>query len=69
MKIESTIYLDRPEGEIQVTVTGSYYRGSNEYDDPSEINNVRGRDNKGNIVELSEEELEQAEEALAATLD
>ena len=71
MKLFADIYLDRPEEEIKVTVIGNLYRGNPRHweDDPSEIFNLVARDTAGNVVELSEEEVEQAEEALFRTLE
>lgn len=72
-KLFATIYLDREEAEteVEVEVTGFLYRGNPRHweDDPSEIFNLVARDTAGNVVELSEEEVEQAEEALFKTLE
>ena len=70
-KLFATIYLDRPEAEVEVEVTGVLYRGNPRHweDDPSEIFNLVARDTAGNVVKLSEEEVEQAEEALFKTLE
>ena len=71
IKLFATIYLDRPEAEVEVEVMGSLYRGNPRHveDDPSEILNLVARDTAGQLVELTEEEVEQAEDALFATLD
>lgn len=67
MKLQATIHLDRPEGEIEAHVTGTLYRGNpRDVDDPSEIDNLQAHDAAGNVLELTEEETEQAEEALLA---
>jgi len=70
MKLISSIYLDRPEAEIEVTIIGNLYRGNpRDEDDPSEIHDIRAFDAANKKVELTEEELEQAEEALFASID
>ncbi len=70
MKLISSIYLDRPEGEIEVTIIGNLYRGNpRDEDDPSEIHNIRAQSASGQKIELTEEEIEQAEEALFASID
>lgn len=69
MKLISSIYLDRPE-EIEVTIIGNLYRGNpRDEDDPSEIHDIRAFDAENKKVELTEEEIEQAEEALFASID
>lgn len=70
MKLFADIYLDRPEEEIKVTVIGNLYRGNpRDMDDPSEIHDIRAFDAANKKVELTEEEVEQAEEALFRTLE
>lgn len=65
MKIQATIHLDRPEGEIEAYITGTLYRGNpRDPGDPSEIDNLTAHDAAGNVLELTEEETEQAEDKL-----
>jgi hypothetical protein len=67
MKLQSTIFLDRPEGEIEANITGKLYRGNpRDVDDPSEIDDLTAHTAAGDVIELNETEVEQAEEALLA---
>lgn len=59
--LSGKIIIDRNESEIVATIRGKLYRGTPmDVDDPTEIDNLTATDEAGNVVELTEEESEQA---------
>ena len=67
LRITATMNLDRDSGEVQVILTATYYHARDRAD--REIEDVVANDNAGNVVELREDELDEAIELLFVSAD